>query len=124
MTQQWRKPVPLILNISTVQPLRVLWCPFMHQHSKNHSFGTYSLIYKTNSTFVASRIVVLKLVEIIFSSSSYAPSFHQKHFYVFLSFIFITHFCGLVGACVNPRNFYSSSLFIHSHCLSNNSLID
>ena len=31
----------------------------------------------------------------------------MQHRFFFLSFIFIAHFfCGLAGACMNPRNFY------------------
>ena len=67
-----------------------------------------------------SRIVDLKLVEIIFLSSLYAPYkglpsinniFTYASFFSCLFHFHHTFFRGLVGACVNPRSF---SLFVHS----------
>ena len=95
--------------------------PFMHPHSKNHPLTTNLHVYYTNSTFIVSRIVSQQLVQIVFAGFLFEcykglPSMNNiftcVFFYLFLCFIFITHFFrGLAGACVNPRNF---SLFVHS----------
>ena len=102
------------------QPLQFLWHPFVCPHSKNHLLFTHSLIYYTNSTFILSTIINLKLVDIhgmSFLCVSYKRPPSTKNIFMCASFfsnhstfIFITHFS---GACVNLR---SISLFIHSIC--------
>ena len=39
---------------------------------------------------------------------------YARRLFFFVSFIFIAHFRGLAGACVNPRSFFQTLLFVHS----------
>ena len=88
---------------------------------KKPSRGTYSLVYQTNSTFIISRIVDSKLVEILFTNTlQLMASCHQQHF-THASFCFFRFFHfhripfrGLAGACVNPGSIFLNSLFVHS----------
>ena len=116
IAQKWRKSAPSILSSSH--------CEFIGTHLCTHARKTIPLasIYSF-STFIVSRIIDSKLVEILFTNSSYVAykvAFcHQQHFthssFFLVSFIFIAHlFCGFAGACVNPGSIFSNSLFVHS----------
>ena len=85
-----------------------------------HSFTT-----QTNSTFNVSRIVDLKSFDIHGMSSLNAPYkflpsikiILGTHHFFLSTFYFHFHrtlFCGLAGACVNPRSIFSNSYFVHS----------
>ena len=104
---------PTMEEIGTIkpkyQPLQFLWhhlCSHAQETTPWHPF----MCLLTNSTFIVSTIIDLKLIDI------HGIHMHYKLFpYIFTHALFFSNssfytFCGLVGACVNHGSF----LFIHS----------
>ena len=90
----------------------------------NHLHGTHAFTHLLNkyTTFIVSRTVYPKFVKIVFTSFSYAPyklllsinNILTCASVILLCFFHFHHtlFLWAVGACVNPKSFYS--LFVHS----------
>ena len=97
----------------------------MRPHSENHPIDTNTPIHYTNSTFIVSTIIVLKLVDIhgtSFLCVSYKGPPSINNIFTCASFFFFV--CFFVSfsshtfswAYVSPGNIFSNSLFMHSLC--------
>ena len=122
-TRQWRKLTPPILSTSHCEFIVVPVCsPTLKKASPWYQL----LIYSTNSTFIVSIIVYLKVVQIVFTGFGYG---HYKglpfinNIFTLVSFFLVCLFlsCSLHTFFVG-RSIFSNS-FCAFTCLSNNSLI-
>ena len=121
VTQQWRKSAPPILSTSHCEfngacscaharktiPLALIH-PFTKQNLMVPSFCPESL---TRSFFrLFSPVLCVRLIKGFLPPKTFL---HARRFFS-LFYFYRTLFHGHAGACVNPRSFFSSSLFVHS----------
>ena len=117
VTQQWRKSVPPILSTSHCEFNGTVRAPTLEKPSPWHQFTR--LLNKWYLHCIQNRWLeacpdrfpqfCARLIKGFLPPKTFLC---VRRF--FLCFIFIAHFRGVAGACVNPRSIFSNSLFVHS----------